>query len=84
MTQDAKGKIEGVWYEELTPLLLKELQQEHHQLSTQTQRLDAQAQQLPQLPTVAEEVAELKAQNATLRAAVAALQEQSGKTVVSR
>jgi hypothetical protein len=90
VTRDAQGKIEGVRYEELTPLLLKALQQEHHELEqehqrgdTQAQQLALQANQLQQLQTVAEEVAELKEQNETLRAAVAALQEQSGKTVVS-
>jgi len=52
--------INGVRYEALTPLLLKELQVQHRQIATQAQQLAAQSQQL----------AELKAQNARLEAAL--------------
>ena len=38
VTRDAEGAIEGVRYEELTPLLLNELQQQHRQMTPQAQQ----------------------------------------------
>jgi hypothetical protein len=35
VTRDEQGVIDGVRYEALTPLLLKELQGQHHQIATQ-------------------------------------------------
>ncbi len=46
VTRDADGVIEGVRYEALTPILLKELQGQHQQITTQAQQLTVQAQQL--------------------------------------
>ena len=40
VTRDESGVIEGVRYEALTPLLLKELQGQHQQIATQAQQLD--------------------------------------------
>jgi hypothetical protein len=64
VTRDADGVIEGVRYEALTPLLLKEVQGQHQQIATQAQQMQAVLQQL----------AELKLQNDSLRAAVERLQ----------
>lgn len=80
VTRNAEGEIEGVRYEELTPMLLNELQRQHQQLATQHQQLDAQAQQLQ---AVSQQLAEFKAQNDSLRAAVEALQGQPTKTVAA-
>ena len=71
--------IEGVRYEALTPLLLKEVQGQHRQIATQAQQLDRlQAQQmqavLQQVAAQAQQLAELKVQNDSLRAAVERLQ----------
>jgi hypothetical protein len=74
VTRDANEKIEGVRYEELTPLLLNELQHQHNQL-------DAQAQQLQQLQAVSQQLAELKAQNESLRSVVEAMQRQQIKMI---
>lgn len=74
VTKDATGKIKGVRYEELTPILLYELQCQHRQL-------EAQAHELEQMHAVAQQVAELRAQNEALRAAVAELQEREGKGI---
>ena len=34
VTRNAKGEIEGIWYEELTPLLLDELQHQRQEIAT--------------------------------------------------
>lgn len=64
VTRDEQGVIDGVRYEALTPLLLKELQAQHQQIATQAQQMQAVLQQL----------AELKLQNDSLRAVVERLQ----------
>jgi hypothetical protein len=85
VTRDADGVIEGVRYEALTPLLLKELQDQHQQIATQAQQLTTQAQQLTtqaqqvqavlqQQAAQAQQLVELKLQNDSLRAAVERLQ----------
>ena len=71
VTRDAEGVIEGVRYEALTPLLLKEVQDQHRQMATQAQQQAAQTQQMQMM---LQQMAELKAQNDSLRAAVARLQ----------
>jgi hypothetical protein len=58
VTRDENGVVEGVRYEALTPLLLKEVQEQHQQMQAVLQQL-----------------AELKLQNDSLRAAVEQLQE---------
>jgi hypothetical protein len=67
VTRDADGVIEGVRYEALTPLLLKEVQGQHHQIATQAQQMQVVLQQVA---AQAQQIAELKRQNDTLRAAV--------------
>ena len=84
VTRDADGTIKGVRYEELTPLLLHELQHEHQRDNIQAQQLDAQAQQLAaqaqQLQTVLQQLAELKTQNTSLQAAIEQLHGHGIKT----
>jgi len=46
VTRDENGVINGVRYEALTPILLKELQGQHRQITTQAQQLTAQDQRL--------------------------------------
>jgi hypothetical protein len=46
VTRDENGVIDGVRYEALTPLLLKELQAQHQQMTTHAQQLAAQDQKL--------------------------------------
>jgi hypothetical protein len=74
VTRDADGVIDGVRYEALTPLLLKEVQGQRHQISTQAQQLTTQAQQLAtqdqKLTTQDQQLVELQAQNARLAAAL--------------
>jgi hypothetical protein len=73
VTRDADGEIEGVRYEALTPLLLKEVQGQHQQLTAQAQ----------QLQMVSQQVAELKAQNDSLRAVVEQLQRPAAVAMTS-
>jgi len=65
VTRDAQGEVEGVRYEALIPLLLNEVQIQRRQLCQQAEQFDAVLQQL----------AELRAQNESLQAAVGRLQE---------
>jgi hypothetical protein len=85
VTRDAEGEIQGVRYEALTPLLLKEVQGQHQQIATQEQQLAVQAQQMQavlqqvaaqaqQMTAQAQQLAELKLQNDSLRAAVEQIQ----------
>ena len=78
VTRDADGVIEGVRYEALTPLLLKEVQSQHRQIAVQAQQLTAQDQQiqmvLRQVAGQAQQMVELKMQNDSLRAAVERMQ----------
>jgi hypothetical protein len=62
--RDQSGRIAGIRYEELTPMLLKELQQQHEQLMEQQQRL-AEIDQLK------EQVAELRQANESMQASIA-------------
>jgi len=68
VTRNEEGVIEGVRYEALTPLLLKELQGQHRQITTQAHQLAAQDQKLVAQD---QQLAELKAQNARLEATLA-------------
>jgi hypothetical protein len=94
VTRDAEGVIEGVRYEALTPLLLKELQGQHLQIATQTQQLTVQAQQLTtqaqqmqvvlqQQAAQAQQLAELKLQNDSLRATVERFQGPAAMTMTA-
>jgi len=59
---DQSGRINGIRYEELAPLLLNEVQQQHQQLMQQQQKL-AEVEQLKQ------QVAQLKQANEAMRMA---------------
>ena len=87
VTRNEAGEIEGVRYEALTPLLLKEVQGQHQQLATQAQQLATQAQQiqavLQQVAAQVQQMAELKAQNDTLRAVVEQLQRPGAVAMTS-
>jgi len=60
VVRGTKGEVESVQYHELIPLLLNEVQHQQQALTTQAQQLSAQSQEL----------AELKAQNERLQAAL--------------
>jgi hypothetical protein len=60
VTKGADGKIESVQYHELIPMLLNELQHQQQKQEAQARQISAQSQEL----------AELKAQNEHLRAAL--------------
>jgi hypothetical protein len=65
--RDAEGKIQGVRYDELAPLLLKEVQQ-------QQKRMSAQAQEILALRLQQRAVVELRRQMAEMQAAMLKLQ----------
>src|SRR5262249_55205453 len=63
----ADGKVESVQYHALIPLLLNEVQHQQQKLEVQTQHLTTQARQIN---AQSQELAELKAQNERLQAAL--------------
>ena len=64
---DLEGKIQGVRYDELAPMLLNEVQHEHATIADQSAQLTAQSQHAAAQDV---EIAELKAQLAEIRAAL--------------
>jgi hypothetical protein len=67
--RDDKGKIQGVRYDELGPMLLNEMQK-------QQQKLDAQAAELIELKQQQKAFVEMRKQLANMQAALAKLQSQ--------
>lgn len=85
VTRDIDGEVQGVRNEALIPLLLNELQQQHRQLSTQAEHITAHGRKMEAqarlMDAMLQQLAELKAQNEGLRAAVGQLQEaKEGQT----
>ncbi|HSY08558.1 MAG TPA: tail fiber domain-containing protein [Steroidobacteraceae bacterium] len=66
--RDVKGRIDGVRYDELAPMLLNEMQQQHVQM---TKKSEAQAAEMRDLK---QQVAELKALNKATQVALRKLQ----------
>jgi len=73
--RDDTGKIQGVRYEELAPMLLKEVQQQQAQLEQQKAEIAAQG---AEMQDIRQQVAELKQLNQTMQAAFAKLQATDG------
>jgi phage shock protein A len=44
--RNAEGRIDGVRYEELTPMLLNEMQQQRHRIAAQEERISAQEERI--------------------------------------
>ena len=86
VTRNAQGQVEAIRYQELTPMLLNEVQRQQRQLAAQAKEvaeLKAQAREVTELKAQTREFAELKAQNARLQATVAQQQEREA-TLVAR
>jgi len=66
VSRDAAGKVVTVHYHELIPMLLNELQHQELELRAQARQNNAE---LRRLDTQSQQLAELKAQNESLRAA---------------
>jgi len=47
--RDEKGKIQGVRYEELAPMLLNQVQQQHRQIAAQAEEVSSQSAEIAQL-----------------------------------
>jgi len=69
VTRNAQGQVEAIRYQELTPMLLNELQHQQRQLG-------AQVREIAELKAQARQQTELKAQNEHLRATVEQLQKR--------
>jgi len=64
VVRDSKGRIDGVRYDELAPMLLNEMQEQQKAAAAQSDRINAQAA----------EISELKQQLVGIQAALAMLQ----------
>jgi hypothetical protein len=73
------GRIDGVHYEELTPILLKEAQRQKSELAAQNLELSKLERQLTQLQTALEESAEDHARGASTLSQSSAHPHQSGE-----
>jgi len=69
--RNEKGRIDGVRYDELAPMLLNEIQQQHTQM---TAKIDAQAAQIRDLTTRVAQLSHVQQQMAEMRAALTTLQ----------
>lgn len=63
VTRDAKGRIEGIRYEELAPMLLNDVQQMHQKLSAQAQQIRDMQLQLAELMDLKQQLAHLRELN---------------------
>jgi len=74
VTRNAQGQVETIRYQELTPMLLNEVQHQQQALSIQQRQLSAQAQELAELQAqhtrVQAALEQQQAQNARLQATV--------------
>ena len=75
MIKGEDGRIEGVRYDELAPMLLNEVQQQQHTLAAQQQRIEAQQRQLEAMQQHVAEVMELER---SVRASLVKLQDAQG------
>ena len=66
--RDAEGRIDGVRYEELAPMLLDEVQLQQRKLAAQDERLAAQAREFQDMRQQLLEARELERQFAELKA----------------
>ena len=85
VTRNAKGEVEGVRYDELTSLLLNEVQRQQQQLKIQAQQLaEIKAQHAQDQARQQQEIVALKAaleqQNATVEARLAQLEAAAART----
>ena len=86
VTKGTDGKIESVQYQEVIPMLLNEVQRQQQTLTTQTQQLSVQAQEMTTLKAQNAQLQEtLAQQNATILARLAQVEgEPHGATLASR
>jgi trimeric autotransporter adhesin len=76
---DESGKIQGVRYEELAPMLLGEAQRQQDKIAAQEERLAAQD---AKIQAQAQQLAELKQMNQTMQAAIEKLLTKDERTAM--
>ena len=80
---DAEGKIDGVRYDELAPILLQQAQTQQQNIMEQQQKLSAQETQLTaqaqELNELRQQMAEVKQQNQAMQAVLMKLQQPEEK-----
>ena len=80
--RDAAGKIQGVRYDELAPMLLNEVQKERRQLTAQEATIKTQRKELAQIGELKREVAELKELDDSMRTALSELQARNDRVAM--
>jgi len=76
--RDGDGKIDGVRYEELAPMLLNEVQQLHQKLVAQAQQLQDVQEQLAEVRELKQQLAELKELNQAAKSSQVNLEAKEG------
>jgi Chaperone of endosialidase len=73
VVRDDTGKIQGIRYDELAPILLNEVQLQLTEVATLKQQVEQQQQKLTEVEQLKQQVAELKQANESMLAAMAKL-----------
>jgi hypothetical protein len=72
--RDDEGRIQGVRYDELAPMLLSEVQKQQQAMAGQAARIDAQAAEIHALKAQQQQVGDMQRQLADMQAVLAKLQ----------
>jgi hypothetical protein len=80
--RDDAGKVQGVRYDELAPMLLNEMQKEAQQLSAQEATVKIQGEALAEIGELKQQVAELKQLNQSMQAALYELQAKNERVAM--
>jgi hypothetical protein len=80
--RDAAGKIQGVRYDELAPMLLNEMQKEKQQLTAQEATIKTQSKELAQIGELKREVAALKELDESMQTALLELQARNDRVAM--
>jgi hypothetical protein len=80
--RDEAGKIQGVRYDELAPMLLNEMQKQAQHLTAQQATLKVQGRELAEIGELKRQIAELKQLNQSMQAALWDLQAKSERVAM--
>jgi hypothetical protein len=80
--RDDAGKVQGVRYDELAPMLLNEMQKEAQQLSAQEATVKIQGEALAEIGELKQQVAELTQLNQSMQAALYELQAKNERVAM--
>jgi hypothetical protein len=80
--RDEAGKVQGVRYDELAPMLLQQVQQQHAQLQKQQDEIATLKQQTSEIAALKTQMVKMQALTDTLRTALGDAQAKSAKVAM--